>query len=407
MERFRACFADLADPRTGNAQRHDLLEILLIALAATLCGAEGCVDMALFGRAKEPFLRAFCACRAASRATTPSRACSGCSTRTRSRPASPASSPRSLRAGRARARRWWRSTARRRGARSTAGAASRPLHLISAWAVEQRLVLGQRKVDGDSNETRALPELLALLTWTGGSSPPTRCTARTPRRRAILDRGGDYCPGAQGQPAGAADEDVRLCWTIPEAAASDAADDRRRPRPHRDPPCRGRHEVAWLAESHGFPGLAGGRQGDRHARDRRPEPPPPTATICCPSRSPPPAWPRSCAPIGRSRTACTGCSTWSWTRTSSRARKDHAPENLARLRRFALNLLRANRDQRLDPRQDQTRRLGRRLPPQNPRRRLMRLPWPFADRASGSNNLGEDRDLTLASSFNLSYGREV
>ena len=38
MERFQACFEDLADPRTGNAQRHDLLEILLIALAAlTLC----------------------------------------------------------------------------------------------------------------------------------------------------------------------------------------------------------------------------------------------------------------------------------------------------------------------------------------------------------------------------------
>jgi hypothetical protein len=29
---------DLADPRTGNAQRHELLEILLIALAATLSG---------------------------------------------------------------------------------------------------------------------------------------------------------------------------------------------------------------------------------------------------------------------------------------------------------------------------------------------------------------------------------
>ena len=40
MQRFRACFAGLADPRTGNAQRHDLLESLLIALAAVLAGAE-------------------------------------------------------------------------------------------------------------------------------------------------------------------------------------------------------------------------------------------------------------------------------------------------------------------------------------------------------------------------------
>jgi hypothetical protein len=80
MERLRGCFGDLVDPRPGsNAQPHDLLEILLIALAATLSGAEGCVDMALFGRAKEPLLRRFCAWRAAFRATTPSRGSSGCS----------------------------------------------------------------------------------------------------------------------------------------------------------------------------------------------------------------------------------------------------------------------------------------------------------------------------------------
>jgi DDE_Tnp_1-associated len=59
MERFQACFAELADPRTGNAQRHELLEILVIALCAVMCGAESCVDMALFGRAKEGFFRRF------------------------------------------------------------------------------------------------------------------------------------------------------------------------------------------------------------------------------------------------------------------------------------------------------------------------------------------------------------
>jgi hypothetical protein len=59
MERFGACFVELADPRTGNAQRHELLEILLIAFAATVCRAESCVDMALFGRAKQSLLRRF------------------------------------------------------------------------------------------------------------------------------------------------------------------------------------------------------------------------------------------------------------------------------------------------------------------------------------------------------------
>jgi hypothetical protein len=56
MDRFYESFADLADPRAANAQ-HDLLELLFIALLASLCGATGCADMAEFGHAKEPLLR--------------------------------------------------------------------------------------------------------------------------------------------------------------------------------------------------------------------------------------------------------------------------------------------------------------------------------------------------------------
>jgi len=59
MEGFAACFAGLEDPRTNNAGRHDLLEILVIALSAVLCGRETAVDKAEFGRAKEEFLRRF------------------------------------------------------------------------------------------------------------------------------------------------------------------------------------------------------------------------------------------------------------------------------------------------------------------------------------------------------------
>ena len=59
MEEFRSVFADLEDPRTDNARRHDLHEIVLIVLCTILCGGEDCSDMALFGRAKEPFRRQF------------------------------------------------------------------------------------------------------------------------------------------------------------------------------------------------------------------------------------------------------------------------------------------------------------------------------------------------------------
>lgn len=59
MEGFTACFKDLKDPRTGNAGRHDLLEILMIALCTLLCGGESCVDMADFAVEREDGLRQF------------------------------------------------------------------------------------------------------------------------------------------------------------------------------------------------------------------------------------------------------------------------------------------------------------------------------------------------------------
>jgi predicted transposase YbfD/YdcC len=56
MGKFKKAFRELDDPRAANAT-HDLLEILFIALAAVLCGAEGPSDMAEFGRSKEQLLR--------------------------------------------------------------------------------------------------------------------------------------------------------------------------------------------------------------------------------------------------------------------------------------------------------------------------------------------------------------
>ena len=61
MENFSACFQVLEDPRHGNAGQHDLLEILVIALCATLCGGKSAVDMELFGQSKEGLLRQFLA----------------------------------------------------------------------------------------------------------------------------------------------------------------------------------------------------------------------------------------------------------------------------------------------------------------------------------------------------------
>src|SRR6266508_1516917 len=56
MSDFSVIFASVPDPRDINA-RHDLGDMLFIALAAMLCGAESCVEMAEFGEEKEALLR--------------------------------------------------------------------------------------------------------------------------------------------------------------------------------------------------------------------------------------------------------------------------------------------------------------------------------------------------------------
>ncbi|MEX2616529.1 MAG: ISAs1 family transposase [Alphaproteobacteria bacterium] len=56
---FETAFASLRDPRTGNAKRHDLLELVTIALTATVCGAESCSDFADFAVDREDLFREF------------------------------------------------------------------------------------------------------------------------------------------------------------------------------------------------------------------------------------------------------------------------------------------------------------------------------------------------------------
>jgi hypothetical protein len=59
MGSFGADFADLVDPRRGNAQRHKLNEIVMQAHLAIVSSAESCVDMELCGCLKDALLRRF------------------------------------------------------------------------------------------------------------------------------------------------------------------------------------------------------------------------------------------------------------------------------------------------------------------------------------------------------------
>jgi predicted transposase YbfD/YdcC len=218
----------------------------------------------------------------------------------------------------------------------------RPLHMVSAWGVEQRLVLGQRRVDGASNEIEALPELLALLALDGRIVTADAMHCQKATAQTILDRGGDYVLALKGnQPALLGD--VRL-WlddpaTTPDDACQTVDGDHGRIEIRRATVA---HDVAWL-EHHRFPGLAAVA---KVTAVRELDGKTTTASRYYLLSKPLPA--ARLAQVVRAHWQIENRLHWVldvvMDEDHSRARKDHAPDNLARLRRFALNLLRANPD---------------------------------------------------------------
>ncbi|MGH6921899.1 MAG: ISAs1 family transposase, partial [Geminicoccaceae bacterium] len=325
---------------TGNARRHELDEIVMMALLATLCGAESCVDMALFGRSKEALLRRFLRLPSGIpshdtfsrifRLLDPG-AFEACFARYVAALAQRLQGVVALDGKTVR-----RSFDRQKG--------QAPLHLISAWACEARLVLGQRRVDGRSNEIPALPELLAMLALDGCIVTADAMHCQKDTAQAILDRGGDYVLALKAnQPV--LFEDVRLLLDDPKAPPDEVATttdgDHGRIETRRAEIV---HDVAWLAEDHGFPGL---RAVGKVTAAREQDGATTTATRYYLLSRPLPA--ARFLAIVRAHWQIENRLHWVldvvMDEDRARARKDHAPENLARLRRFALNVLRANQDQ--------------------------------------------------------------
>lgn len=78
------------------------------------------------------------------------------------------------------------------------GAGIGPLHLVSAWASRNRLVLGQVKVDEKSNELTAVPELLQLLDLRGCIVTVDALNTQKEIAREVREQGADYVMALKG-----------------------------------------------------------------------------------------------------------------------------------------------------------------------------------------------------------------
>ena len=188
-------FAVLEDPRDVLRRRHKLIEMVVIAIAAVLCGADGWVGIAAFGRTKEEWLRQFLELPHG----IPSHDTFGRVFAV----LAPAAFEACFRA--------WVESIRavipgeiiavdgktlRRSHDRAAGLG--PLHLLSAWAGANRVVLGQVATEAKSNEITAIPQLLALLQIKGCIVTIDAMGCQTKIAAQIIAQGGDYLLALKG-----------------------------------------------------------------------------------------------------------------------------------------------------------------------------------------------------------------
>ena len=247
-------FDGIVDPRRSNATRHDFHEMLVIALMTIISGGETCTDMALFGKSKEEFLRGFMTLRHG----VPSHdAFSDLFNRI---------DPTQLGGLLLRFARDWSGgmgddvvAIDGKALRRSFGSASQrsPLHLVQAFASHSRLVLGQVRVDDKSNEITAMPALLDLLDLKGATVTADAMHTQRSTAQAVTERGGDYVLALKGN-QGTLHDDVRLYMEDPEGFGNiDESGDQveaghGRIETRRAADCG---DVDWLGH-HGWPGLA-------------------------------------------------------------------------------------------------------------------------------------------------------
>lgn len=189
QESFLSCFDDVDDPRVERGQLHFLEDILVIAICAVIAGADGWNDMETFGRSRYDWLKTFL--------DLPN----GIPTHDTFRRVISRLDPDQFATSFLR----WTSSLMNRGEEEYiavdgktlrhSGDSSinqRPIHMVSAWATHNRLILAQLMVDQKSNEITAIPELLRALDLTNATVSIDAMGCQTAIAQQIVDQGGNY-----------------------------------------------------------------------------------------------------------------------------------------------------------------------------------------------------------------------
>lgn len=191
-------FSGLGDPRVERTKLHELLDIITIAICAVICGADDWVEIEQFGNDKRAFFDKFLVLS------------NGIPSHDTFGRVFAHINPDQFQAC---FLEWVQDLMSASGnqlkgvvaidGKTLCGSRDRvagkgPIQMVSAWAQENRMVLGQVKVDSKSNEITAIPTLLKLFDLTGCIVTIDAMGCQKEIARSICDAGADYVLSLKG-----------------------------------------------------------------------------------------------------------------------------------------------------------------------------------------------------------------
>lgn len=244
-------FSALSDPRQQWRVVYPLREILLLVLCATLSGMDDFVETKLWGEQRLDFLRRFLPYERGIPAhdtlndvinALDAELFKSCFTNW----------VEALRDGAPEIIAVDGKTSRRSHNR---GQGREPLHMVSAWATRQRLVLGQEATEAKSNEITAIPRLLERLELTGALVTIDAMGTQSVIADTIVSRGGDYLLALKGNWPATHQDVVRFFADPPDGMLEKAFEtvdkDHGRLEIRRHLVC---HRIDWMLSDRRYPG---------------------------------------------------------------------------------------------------------------------------------------------------------